>query len=60
MVDEYQDTNNIQKDIIYLLAGSAGNLCVVGDDEQSIYGFRGANPHIMLEFEQDYPSCVRA
>lgn len=59
MVDEYQDTNNVQKDIIYLLAGPDGNLCVVGDDDQSIYGFRGANPHIMLDFGKDYPSCKK-
>lgn len=59
MVDEYQDTNNIQKDIIYLLTGSDGNLCVVGDDDQSIYGFRGANPRVMLDFEKDYPSCKK-
>lgn len=59
MVDEYQDTNGIQKDIIYLLAGPDGNLCVVGDDDQSIYGFRGANPNIMLGFEHDYPSCEK-
>lgn len=54
-VDEYQDTNLIQKDIIYLLAGQDGNLAVVGDDDQSIYAFRGAKPEIMLNFQKEYP-----
>ena len=55
--DEYQDTNNLQKDILYLLAGDRKNLCVVGDDDQSIYMFRGARPEIMLRFEEDFPGC---
>lgn len=54
-VDEYQDTNYLQRDIIYLLAGENGNLTVVGDDDQSIYGFRGARPEIMLNFKKNYP-----
>ena len=53
-VDEYQDTNYIQRDIIYKLAGKEGNLAVVGDDDQSIYMFRGARPEIMLNFSKDY------
>lgn len=56
-VDEYQDTNYIQRDIIYLLAGDSGNLAVVGDDDQSIYGFRGARPEIMLNFQKQYPQA---
>ena len=57
-VDEYQDTNYLQRDIIYLLAGENGNLTVVGDDDQSIYGFRGARPQVMLNFKKDYPNAV--
>ncbi len=54
-VDEYQDTNFLQRDIVYLLAGEYGNLAVVGDDDQSIYGFRGARPEVMLKFKEHYP-----
>lgn len=54
-VDEYQDTNFLQRDIIYLLAGENPNLAVVGDDDQSIYGFRGAKPEVMLAFQKDFP-----
>ena len=57
-VDEYQDVNYIQRDIVYLLAGENGNLAVVGDDDQSIYGFRGAQPQIMLDFKKTYPNAV--
>ena len=56
-VDEYQDINQLQKCIIYLLAGKNGNIMVVGDDDQSIYGFRGASPQIMLNFKKDYPDA---
>ena len=56
-VDEYQDTNYIQRDIVYSLAGENGNLAVVGDDDQSIYHFRGAKPEIMLNFTKDNPKA---
>ncbi len=55
--DEYQDTNPVQRDVLYLLAGEHGNLCVVGDDDQSIYRFRGADPALMLAFPKDYPDA---
>jgi superfamily I DNA/RNA helicase len=58
MVDEYQDTNPLQDRFIGLLAGQRRNLCVVGDDDQSIYSWRGANPEIMLHFEQKYPGAA--
>ncbi len=59
MVDEYQDTNTAQFELIHLLAGKYKNLCVVGDDDQSIYKFRGANIYNILNFEKHFPqACV--
>lgn len=58
MVDEYQDTNTAQFEMIRLLAAGTRNLCVVGDDDQSIYKFRGANIRNILDFEKVYPEAV--
>ncbi len=54
LIDEYQDVNPVQYELVRLLAGERRNLCVVGDDDQSIYAFRGADVSIMLRFEQDF------
>ena len=58
MVDEYQDTNTVQFRLIQILSSKYRNLCVVGDDDQSIYKFRGANIKNILNFEEEFPDAV--
>ena len=59
LVDEYQDTNEAQYSLINILAKGYGNICVVGDDDQSIYKFRGANINNILNFERDYKNTTK-
>jgi len=57
MTDEFQDVDPLQYELLKLLSGESRNLFVVGDDDQSIYGFRGSDPGIMLHFKEDFPSA---
>jgi DNA helicase-2/ATP-dependent DNA helicase PcrA len=59
LIDEFQDINMVQYDIVRMLALPRNNLFIVGDDDQSIYRFRGAKPEIMLNFPVDYPNCIK-
>lgn len=58
MIDEYQDTNTVQEELIFLLAGNRKNICVVGDDDQGLYRFRGATIRNILEFPKKFPKGV--
>ncbi|MBW2133537.1 MAG: ATP-dependent helicase [Deltaproteobacteria bacterium] len=58
LIDEYQDTNTIQERLLFKLAKHSGNLCVVGDEDQSLYRFRGATVRNILEFPQQFPNCA--
>ncbi len=58
LVDEFQDTNRVQFDLVKLLCPAPGNLCVVGDPDQSIYSFRGAEVRNILEFDREYPTTT--
>ncbi|MCM1184008.1 MAG: ATP-dependent helicase [Roseburia sp.] len=57
LIDEFQDICPLQYEVVRLLAGPQDNLFIVGDDDQSIYGFRGARPELMLHFQKDYPEA---
>ena len=56
-MDEFQDINQLQYQVVRMLAQPENNLFIVGDDDQSIYRFRGAKPEIMLGFQKDYPDA---
>ncbi len=58
-VDEFQDTGLLQADIIYMVADTKKNVCVVGDDDQSIYGFRGASGTVFMDFMKRFPDAKK-
>ncbi|MCA1031134.1 ATP-dependent helicase [Bacillus timonensis] len=57
LIDEFQDINKVQYELMKMLSAHTNNLCVVGDDDQSIYAFRGSDPSFILGFPQEYPTC---
>ena len=59
LIDEFQDINRMQYEIVKLMLGPESNITIVGDDDQSIYGFRGAKPEIMLNFHKDFPKLTK-
>lgn len=59
MIDEYQDTNYVQEQLVFLIGKQHNNICVVGDDDQGLYRFRGATIRNILEFPQKFPNCKR-
>lgn len=59
LIDEFQDINQVQYDVVKMLAGEKKNLFIVGDDDQSIYRFRGARPEIMMHVEKDFPGIKK-
>ena len=58
LVDEFQDTSEVQLELVKLLTNESRNICVVGDDDQSIYSWRGADLRNILDFEADYPDAT--
>ncbi|GAA3329479.1 hypothetical protein GCM10020331_077700 [Ectobacillus funiculus] len=58
LIDEYQDVNKVQYEIMRMLSQHTNNLCVVGDDDQSVYAFRGSDPMFILHFDRDYPDAA--
>ncbi|MGM9987279.1 MAG: competence protein CoiA family protein [Bacillaceae bacterium] len=57
LIDEFQDINNVQYKIIQMMSKNSNNICVVGDDDQAVYSFRGSNPSFILEFKEQYPDA---
>ena len=57
LIDEFQDINKVQYELIKMLSAKSKNLCAVGDDDQSIYAFRGSDPKYLLQFEKDFPNA---